>query len=166
MGEPSASRPHMPGYGIVGPLEGRGLLPWNWAEERLVSSHDYWLATVRPGGSPHVMPVWGVWEQGAAWFSSSRQSRKTRNIEADPRAVITTDNPLQPVVVEGVTGPVVEDETIERFTAWVNAKYRTDLAVDFFAANVCFRLEPRWAFGLDESDFTGTPTRWVFGDGP
>ncbi len=162
MAEPSASRPHMLGYGIVGPLEGRGLLPWQWAEERLVGSHDYWLATVRPEGGPHVMPVWGVWAQGAAWFSSSHASRKSRNIAGDPRAVITTDNPLQPVVVEGVVGPVVAEDVIERFTAWVNAKYRTDLSVDFFAANACFCLEPRWAFALDEADFTGTPTRWVF----
>ncbi len=166
MGEPTASRPHMPGYGIVGPLEGKGLLSWEWAEERLMSSHDYWLATTRPAGSPHVMPVWGVWAQGAAWISSSRESRKARNIAGDPRAVLTTDNPRQPVVVEGVVERVVGDNAIEGFTTWVNTKYRTDLAVDFFAENACFRLEPLWAFGLDDADFTGTPTRWAFGDGP
>lgn len=32
---PRASRPHMPDYGIKGPDERRGLLPWSWAEERL-----------------------------------------------------------------------------------------------------------------------------------
>ena len=35
MGEPHASRPYMPGYGLLGPDEGTGLLPWSWAEERL-----------------------------------------------------------------------------------------------------------------------------------
>ena len=25
----------MPGYGVVGPEEGSGLLPWSWAQERL-----------------------------------------------------------------------------------------------------------------------------------
>lgn len=107
------------------------------------------------------MPVWGVWEQGAAWFSSSRQSRKARNIQAHPRAAMTTDNPLQPVVVEGVVGLVTGDEAIERFTAWVNAKYRTDLAVDFFAANAYFRLGPRWVFGLDEGDLPAPHTLGV-----
>jgi hypothetical protein len=111
------------------------------------------------------MPVWGVWAQGAAWFSSSRESRKARNIAADPCAVITTDNPREPVVVEGVVEPVVGDKAIARFTTWVNTKYRTELTVDFFSENACFRLEPRWAFGLDDADFTGTPTRWAFGDG-
>ncbi len=166
MADPRANRPYMPGYGIVGPLEGRGLLPWKWAEERLVKSHDYWLATVHSSGSPHVTPVWGVWVDDAAWFSSSRQSRKARNIAADRRAVITTDNPRQPVVVDGVVDPVVGDEAIEGFTLQVNEKYGTDIAVEFFARNACFRLEPRWAFALDEDDFTGSPTRWVFGVSP
>lgn len=162
--DPASSRPYMPGYGIVGPLEGRGLLPWSWAEERLVQSHDYWLATVRPDGSPHVMPVWGVWMEGAAWWSSSHQSRKARNMASDPRAVVTTDNPRQPVVVEGTAELIVEDQAIERFTAWVNAKYDTDLAVSFFTENACFRLDPRWVFSLDDEEFIGTPTRWVFGE--
>jgi nitroimidazol reductase NimA-like FMN-containing flavoprotein (pyridoxamine 5'-phosphate oxidase superfamily) len=138
-------------------------LPWSWAEERLVQSHDYWLATVRPDGSPHVMPVWGVWMEGAAWWSSSHQSRKARNMASDPRAVITTDNPRQPVVVEGTAELIFEDQVIERFTAWVNAKYDTDLAVSFFTENACFRLDPRWVFSLDDEEFIGTPTRWVFG---
>jgi hypothetical protein len=163
MAQPTASRPYMPGYGVVGPNDGRGLLPWSWAEERLVASHDYWVATVRPDGGPHVMPVWGCWAEGAAWFSASGGSRKARNLAADPRAVMTTVNPQQPVVVEGIVNRVADDQTIERFTAWVNAKYATSYGVEFFAENACFRLEPHWAFGLDESDFTGTPTRWVFG---
>jgi len=64
------------------------------------------------------------------------------------------------------SNPFGGDKAIEGFTTWVNTKYRTDLAVDFFAENACFRLEPRWAFGLDDADFTGTPTRWAFGNGP
>jgi len=28
-------------YGIAGPLDGSGLLPWSWAEQRLASSQDY-----------------------------------------------------------------------------------------------------------------------------
>jgi PPOX class probable F420-dependent enzyme len=160
--EPAATRPHMPGYGIVGPGEGSGLLPWSWATERLVSSHDYWVATIHPDGRPHVMPVWGVWENGALWFSSSGQSRKTRNLARDPRCTATTDNPLEPVVVEGRVAPVGSAEAVSAFTAAVNAKYGTDYSIDFFADNACLRLDPSWAFGLKEGDFTGSPTRWRF----
>jgi len=28
--------------------------------------------------------------------------------------------------------------------------------------NAAFRVRPRWGFGLTESDFTGSPTRWSF----
>jgi len=161
MTEPVSSRPHMPGYGIVGADEGQGLLPWSWAEERLVQSHDYWVATVH-AGAPHVTPVWGVWAGGAVWFSSSPQSRKARNIAADPRVVVTTDDPSQPVMVEGRATMVDVEPTVEEFTGWVNAKYDADIPVSFFIANACFRVEPRTVFGLVEADFTGTPTRWVF----
>ena len=75
MSDPRAGRPYMPGYGIVGPDEGRGLLPWSWAEERLIASHDYWVATVWPDGRPHVMPVWGIWHDESVWFSSSAHGR-------------------------------------------------------------------------------------------
>src|SRR5256714_9494145 len=161
-GEPQASRPFMPGYGIQPASEGTGLLPWSWAEERLVRAHDYWLATVWPDGRPHVMPVWGVWAGGALWFSCGGRSRKTRNIAANPRCVATTDNALEPVVVEGDAEVVTDLDRVAQFAAGENAKYGTDYPVSFFdpAVNATFRLEPVWAFGLAEGDFSGSPTRW------
>jgi hypothetical protein len=60
MDKPRASRPYMPGYGILGPTKGSGLLPWSWAEERLTASRNYWVASSWPDGRPHSMPVWGV----------------------------------------------------------------------------------------------------------
>src|SRR5438309_616284 len=97
MTEPIASRPHMPGYGLLEAAQGTGLLPWAWAVERLERSHDYWVATVRPDGRPHVMPVWGVWLQDAVRFSSSRGSRIARNLDANPNCPIATDNPDEQV---------------------------------------------------------------------
>ncbi|MEA2717732.1 MAG: hypothetical protein QOI99_2049 [Actinomycetota bacterium] len=159
-----SSRPHMPGYGIVGPTEGRGLLPWSWAEERLAFSHDYWLATVRPDGRPHVMPVWAVWDAGCLWFSSSLGSRKARNLDADPRLTVTTDNALEPVVLEGTAERVVALDARTRFIGLSNAKYGTEYPVDFLdpAVNATYRVPPERVFGLVEADFTGSPTRWVF----
>ena len=162
MMEPRSSRPYMPGYGISPPGEGTGLLPWSWAVERLSRSHDYWVATVRPDGRPHVMPVEGVWMRDMLWFSSSGRSRKTRNLAGNPRAVITTDNALEPVVVEGDAERVTDADEITAFVRAVNSKYGTDYPVDFFMRNACFRLRPVWAFALAESDFAGSPTRWMF----
>lgn len=50
--EPVASRPDMPEYDLLAPDAGRGLLPWQWAEERLLATMRYWLATTRPNGHP------------------------------------------------------------------------------------------------------------------
>lgn len=153
----------MPGYGIVGPTEGTGLLPWAWAHERLVRSHDYWLATVWPEGRPQVTPVWGVWEDGALWFSCGRRSRKARNLMANPAAVATTATASQPVVVEGRATLVEDPAAIAAFAGWADSKYETSYGVEFYGdpANACFRLDAEVAFGLTGADFTGSPTRWV-----
>jgi general stress protein 26 len=162
--DPIAGRPYMPGYGIVGPTEGTGLLPWQWATDRLTRSHDYWLATVWPTGRPHVTPVWGVWHENALWFSCSRRSRKARNLEANPRAVATTDDPRNPVVVEGEAARVMERDSIAAFAGWCDTKYATDYGIEFFGDpnNACFRIKVTAAFGISGQDFTGSPTRWVF----
>lgn len=164
MSEPATDRPHMPGYGVRDPDQGTGLLPWSWARERIERSHDYWVATTWPDGRPHVMPVWGVWMDDALWFSCSRASRKARNLAAQPTCSIATDNAYEPVVIEGRAELVGDLETIRRFVGAVNDKYRTAYGIDFFtrASNACFRVRPSWAFGLMESDFTGSPTRWTF----
>lgn len=106
----------------------------------------------------------GVWLDGAVWFSSGGRSRKSRNLAADPRCVATTDNALEPVVVEGVAERVGDLDLIGRFLAASNAKYSVDYGLDFLdpAVNATFRVRPVWAFGLVEDDFGGSPTRWVF----
>ncbi|MEA2828455.1 MAG: hypothetical protein QOG43_2894 [Actinomycetota bacterium] len=154
----------MPGYGVVGPAEGTGLLPWSWAEERLTASRDYWVATTWPDGRPHVMPVWAVWDAGYLWFSSSLGSRKARNLDADPRLTMTTDNALEPVVVEGTAERILDLDARRRFIGLSNAKYGTDYPVDFLdpEVNGTYRVTPVRAIGLVEADFTGSPTKWVF----
>ncbi len=162
---PVASRPYMPGYGVLGPDEGSGLLPWAWAEQRLATAHDYWVASVWPDGRPHVMPVWAVWLETSVWFSSSRRSRKVRNLLGDRRCVITTDNATEPVV-EGVAELVGDRRQIGSFLDASNAKYATDYGIGFLdpAVNSTIRVRPRWVFGLDEADFSGSPTSWRFGE--
>ena len=155
----------MPGYGLAAADDGTGLLPWSWALERLVSSERYWVATV--GGSPprpHLMPVWGLWLDDCLWFSSSPRSRKSRNLTARDLVTVATDDPRQPVVVEGRAARVAADDVdaLAAFTDGVNAKYAVDYEVAFYAENTAFAVEPAVVIGLDEDDFTGSPTRWRF----
>jgi PPOX class probable F420-dependent enzyme len=151
----------MPGYGIQGPDEGSGLLPWSWAEERLTASRNYWIASLWPDGRPHSMPVWGVWDGEAFWFSSSNRSRKARNLRTDPRCVVSTEDANEPVVIEGSADIVRELDAIARVAELMNGKYG-GITSEFLAANATIRVRPQWAFGIAHDDFTGSPTRWVF----
>jgi hypothetical protein len=166
MSEPGASRPFMPGYGIQGPDAGSGLLPWSWAEQLLVASKNFWLATRWPDGRPHVMPVWAIWFAGALWFSSSKQSRKAQNLANDPRCVLTTEDATNPVVIEGEAELLTERADLETLLRIENAKYKTAYGMDMLdpAENSAFRVRPRWAFGIRAGEFTGSPTRWIFTD--
>jgi hypothetical protein len=151
----------MPDYGILEPDEGSGLLPWSWAERRLTDSRNYWVASLWPDGRPHLMPVWGVWDGQALWFSSGRRSRKARNLALDARCVVATEDANEPVVVEGTADVVQEHDAIARVADLMNAKYG-GITAEFLAAHATIAVRPAWVFGISHDDFTGSPTRWVF----
>ena len=149
----------MPGYGVAGPDEGGGLLPWSWAEERIAAARRYWLTTVAPDGAPHVMPVWAVWHEGALWLSTGGRSRKARNLREVPRCAVHVDGE-DPVIVHGVARFAADPGEIGRVSAAYAAKYG-DPPPDP-GANAIVAIRPAWAFGLVESEFTTSPTRWTF----
>jgi hypothetical protein len=159
--QPEASRPCIPGYPIAEADAGRGLLPWSWAVERLAAAHNYWLASVRPDGRPHAMPVWGVWLDDALLFSTGARTRKARNLAADPRCVITTERADEAVIVEGVCETLADDGRVERFLAEYNAKYRWNMDTSW---GPFYGVRPQVAFGfIEHSDqFGSTATRWRF----
>ena len=131
-------------------------MPWAWAVEHIIASHYFWLSTVRPNGRPHAMPVWGVWTEEQLWFSSSPGSRKALNLESNPWTAITTDDPTEPVVIEGEALRVSnadEAEKITGFAALVNTKYETELPVQFFLENTTFRVRPHRVIGMTEKEF-------------
>lgn len=154
---PKSTRPHMPGYGLT--KSRKGLLPWKWAQVRLQKSHQYWIATTRPDGHPHVMVIWGLWLGNDFWFSTGRKSRKARNLAENPRCIVCSDNSAQAVIVEGVAG-IVEDATVlKKVFAAYQKKYRMDVSG---MGEPVFRLRPEVAFGLFEKKFGETATRWLF----
>lgn len=154
----------MPGYGLRPANEGTGLLPWSWAEELLTASRNYWVVTSWPDGRPHAMPVWGMWHKCAFWFSSSKRSRKSKNLSADPRCVVTTEDADNPVVLDGIAELITAPKDLATILELENAKYSTDYGIEMLdpALNSCFRVRPQWAFGVQAGDFTGSPTRWDF----
>jgi general stress protein 26 len=161
---PSAARPYMPGYGLLPADQGTGLLPWSWAEEKLTSSRNYWLMSTWPDGRPHAMPVWGMWHEGEFWFSSSKDSRKSKNLTANPRCVVATEDTQKAVVMEGVARLVTDPGELATMLELENSKYATDYGIELLdpSINSSFRIRPVWAFGIEAADFTGSPTRWDF----
>lgn len=98
--QPAADRPVIPdGYGI--PTTAEGQLAWEDVEPRLVRSMHYWLSSVRPDGTPHSVPRWGVWLDGRFWYDGSSSTRHTRNVERNPAVTLTLESGTEVVIVEG-----------------------------------------------------------------
>lgn len=162
---PVASRPHMPGYGILPANEGRGLMPWTWAVERLTRARNYWIATSSAAGQPHCVPVWGVWLDDAFYFSSGAQSRKARNLAANPNIVVCPENGDEAVSLEGAVEKVSDPATLKRFVEAYNPKYSWDLKVEtVLDLGPIFAVRPRKVLGFVDTpgEFTGSATRWQF----
>jgi hypothetical protein len=157
LSEPRASRPHMPGYGISEGTE--GMLPWAWAEQRLLDSRNYWIASTRPDGRPHLMPVWAVWLDGALFFSTARTSTKARNLFANPRCAISTEHGDKAIVLEGAV--VHEEDHAVLKPAWDAYKAKYDWGLE---GESMFVLRPTVAFAFIESaeQFASAATRWHF----
>lgn len=158
---PISSRPDVPaGYQVKPADDGLGLLDWSWADERLRGRYIWWLATVRPDGRPHVMPIWAVWLGDGVAFSTSGESRKAKNIARDAHCSVIPERGVESVIVEGV----VETLPAER-TADYSAAYQDAYAFDpTTMADPIFIIRPKAAFGFIDVDdkFTSTATRWTF----
>src|SRR5204862_2777617 len=96
---PRADRPMIPEYGV--PDDDEGLLPFSHLEAQLGAAHDYWVASVRPDGRPHAVPVWGVWLDGTLYFGGGKQTRKARNLDRNPDVVVHTGSASDVAIIEG-----------------------------------------------------------------
>jgi len=154
---PKTTRPHIPGYGL--PKSNKGLLPWKWADDRLKKSRQYWIATTRPDGRPHVMVIWGVWVNDEFWFGTGRKSRKAQNLAANPHCVVCNEDAAQAVIVEGAVEMVDDHVRLEPVFAAYQKKYKIDIRG---MGEPVFRVRPAVVFGLYEKKFGETATRWLF----
>jgi pyridoxamine 5'-phosphate oxidase-like protein len=159
--KPRADRPSIPGYGIADASGGKGLLRWSWVVERMTHSHNYWVSTSRPDGRPHAAPVWGIWLDDGFYFSTGRQSRKARNLAANPQCVVSSEDAAEAVILEGVAQEVTDPARLQPFFKAYKLKYNFDMDTSL---GPTFVVRPQVVFGFIEhdSDFTKTATRWIF----
>jgi general stress protein 26 len=160
---PKPSRIAAPGYGF--PKGSKGLLRWSWAEQRLKKSHNYWITTVKPDGTPHTMVVWGLWQDGRFLFSTGSKSRKTRNLAQNPNCVVCTEHAHEAVIVEGIA-EIADLATRRNLLPAYEKKYKFDMGKmkdDILALKEpVFAVRPRVAFALPEKHFQSKSTRWKF----
>ena len=155
---PIASRPTAPEtYGFPADLE--GTLPWSHVEERLLRAQNYWLATVRPDGRPHVTPVWGAWVDDTLYFDGLPTTRWGRNLAANREIAFHLESGEDVVILEVTVEDVTTDgATTERVVAAWNEKYG-ELAPEPATRGV-FRLRPRIVRAW--SQYPKDVTRWTF----
>lgn len=154
-------RPNTPEYGIHS--EDEGMLDWDWVDERVAASRNYWICTTRPDGRPHAAPVWGVWVDGTLYFGSGSSSQKARNLAANPNVVVHLESGDEVVILEGVAEVVTAPDPAlsERVSDAYEAKYgmRSDSIEGYYA------VRPGVAFAWREQDFPTSATRWRFNRG-
>jgi hypothetical protein len=150
-------------------------LSWSEVERRLARGGWFWLATVRPDGRPHVMPLFAAWSGTSFFVASNNRARKSRNLEAEPRCVISTDTGDLHVIVEGVADHVRDEEGLQRAVEAFQAVYSwptqiqgSQLDADYGAPTSggapfeVYEVTPVKAFGLPTDGESSTPTRWTW----
>jgi hypothetical protein len=153
-------------------------LDWDETVRSLSNGGWFWLATVRPDGSPHVMPLFGAWNGTGFFITSKETTRKSRNLDAEPRCVLSTDTGDLHMIIEGIARQVRDTETLQRASDTFRDAYGwpTWVAGDQLDADdgaptsggppyAVFEITPTRAFALPTDGEKSTPTRWTFPPG-
>lgn len=152
-----------------------GPTSWSEAERVLDGAELYWLTTVRSDGRPHVTPLIGVWQDGAAHFCTGLGEQKARNLEHRPHVALTTGSNAWAegldVVVEGSAERVTDRATLQRLADAYEAKYGSDWHFDVgdgvFSAGedpaAVFRIEPVKVLAFAKAPHAQTTYRFAAG---
>jgi hypothetical protein len=99
------------------------VIPWNVARDRLADGRLFWWATMRPGGQPHVRPVFAVLAGGALYSTTNRNARKSKNLAANPRFAFSVSTDEIDFIIEGNAKPETDQETLELIAEAYRTKY-------------------------------------------
>jgi F420H(2)-dependent biliverdin reductase len=69
--------------------------------ERLRTEANVWMATVRPDGRPHIVPIWFVWVAEQFWIATGPTAVKVKNLRASPLMSVALEDGNRPIVAEG-----------------------------------------------------------------
>jgi Pyridoxamine 5'-phosphate oxidase len=100
------------------------ILSWPKVRERLEQAMHYWLATTRPDGRPHVVPVDGLWIDDVWYFGGSPETVYQHNLRRNSEVLVHLADPMDVVIVEGrATWRKLALADAKRVAAGSKAKY-------------------------------------------
>lgn len=88
--------------------------------------HTAKLATVRPDGRPHVVPVWFDLDEDTLVFTMWHQTVKAANIRRDPRVCLCVDDERAPfgyVQIEGTAAILDDMDRLRYWTSRIAGRY-------------------------------------------
>lgn len=144
------------------PKDATGLLPWSYALTQLEAARNYWLATTRPNGRPHVTPLWGVWVANAWYGDGAPTTQWSRNLATNPQATLHLESGEEVVIVEGAVENIMsmtDADLAARIVAAWDAKYGRLQPDPVGNGIVCLR--PRTVRAWSSSSLQDG-TRWHF----
>lgn len=141
---------------------------WSEIARRLSEARNYWLATTRPNGSPHVAPVWGAVVTETLYLYSTRETVKAKNLARDPRAVVHLESGDRVCIVHGDIVDRGHPSHQPRILAALAGKYNRAGDQPYLPSNdpsfdVLYELRPRHVMLWDLEDYETSQLRWARG---
>ena len=90
------------------------------------------LVTLRPAGTPHVAPVWFLWDRGRAFVMADANAVKVRNVKRNPAvalSIATSERPLSYIVLEGKADKAQQPCTVSPAANFVSKQCTSRMAL-------------------------------------
>jgi hypothetical protein len=159
-------------------IYGNPALPWSRPHD-LVSANPsgseltFFLGTTRPDGRPHSAGIGALWFDGDLYIVTGPETRKARNLAANPACTVSVKLEGIDLVLEGEASRITDQPTLEqiaqlyRETGWP-AEVQDDAFTAPYSAPSAgsppwylYRFTFHTAFGVATAEPNGA-TRWRF----
>ena len=156
---------------------GSAALPWSRPHDLLADSASantsFFLGTVRTDGRPHAAAVGALWHDDNLYFTSGSQTRKARNLAANPACTISVGLKGIDLILEGEATRVTDRPTLEALAhRYREGGWPAQVEGDAFTAPYSapsagpppwqlYRFTFHTAFGVATAEPNGA-TRWRF----
>jgi len=99
-------------------------------DKKLREERNIWLASVRAGGAPHLVPIWFIAHEGLIYLCTAPTSVKVRNIRKNNRVSLALEDGSAPVILEGTAQVQELAQTPPAVLDAFKTKYDWDVRTD------------------------------------